>query len=146
MWVSRTVTSLLPGAAVLKPLQMNTVTDALRKYSIAISVKWCCVVTQRLLLPSWQCSRSSVCCSCDCQFCPKDAKPPFCMKFRLTSAWVLSMIAITPLIMSESSAKVCCFVLLFIQLAYYRYLILWMRHARRAIPTCHTHSVASEIN
>lgn len=39
MWVFRTVTSLLPGAAALKPLQMNTVTDALRKY---FSVKRCC--------------------------------------------------------------------------------------------------------
>ena len=36
MWVFRTVTSLLPGAAVLKPLLMITVTDALRKYSPAL--------------------------------------------------------------------------------------------------------------
>lgn len=32
MWVSKTVTSLWPGAAALKPSPMTTVTDAHRKY------------------------------------------------------------------------------------------------------------------
>lgn len=102
-----------------------------------------CVVTQRLLLPSWQCSRSSVCCSCDCQFCPKDAKPPFCMKFQAVDKFnLLSMIA-TPLIISESSAKVCCLIYPVSLLswenanAYCHYLILWIRHTPRVIPTCH---------
>lgn len=35
IWVSTTVTSLSPGAAALKPSQMNTVTDARRKYTHA---------------------------------------------------------------------------------------------------------------
>lgn len=34
MWVSKIVTSLLPEAAALKPLPMNTVTDVRRKYII----------------------------------------------------------------------------------------------------------------
>lgn len=50
----------------------------------------------------------------------------------------------TPLIISESSAKVCCFIypVSFLSWetakAYCRYLILWIRHTRRVIPTCHT--------
>jgi hypothetical protein len=34
MWVSKIATSLLPEAAALKPLPMNTVTDVRRKYII----------------------------------------------------------------------------------------------------------------
>lgn len=57
------------------------------------------------------------------RLCPKDAKPVAHLHFAwnselLTAVRVLSVFA-TPWNVSESNAKVGCFVLLFIQLAYY---------------------------
>lgn len=71
MWVSKIVTSLWPGAVALKPLPMNTVTDARRKYSLNIDrhhlrVVWsgCEFVTQCLQLeahwPSGTMNRKAV--------------------------------------------------------------------------------------